>query len=277
MGNSIQALGLCRFSLPSIGAFQSQDGSIEDIRARLYQPERLNQRLAWFEHVTLPALRHQTDPDFTLVLLIGADLPEPWRGALCALTEDVPQIRIETAEPGPHRALCADAMRPHLRPEAEFVAQFRLDDDDAISTDFIARMRRDLQPVLGLLELRDQFAVDYGRGFVLRWTEEGLIAEPRYARQWTPGLVHVSRPALGRFILDIDHSKMWRHMTLLSWTDEYMWIRGAHGGNDSDVPGAGGERITLAPERIDRQLTSRFKIDQAAFARRLLDIAPETA
>lgn len=276
MSDTLQILGLCRFSLPSLGGFQSQEGSIDDIRARLYAPERLEQRLAWFEFVTLPALRAQTDTGYKLVLLIGADLPEPWQSRLIELVAPVPQIVIERAEPGPHRQLCAAAMRPQVDPGATVLAQFRLDDDDAVPVDFIQRLRRELAPVLGLLSLRDQFAVDYGKGFVLRWGDEGLVAEPRYARQWTPGLVHVSRPALGRFILDMDHSRMWWHMPVLSWTDEFMWIRGAHGGNDSQIPQAGRDAVDLSASKTDRHLTERFRIDQGAFARRLLDISPPT-
>ena len=75
---TVQVMGLCRFSVPSLGAFQSMPEEIGARRAALYDPRRLARRLAWFEHVALPGLALQTDPDFTLVLLIGT-IPCPMR------------------------------------------------------------------------------------------------------------------------------------------------------------------------------------------------------
>ena len=272
MDDRVQILGLCRFSVPSLGGFQTEHDSLEARRAALYHPARLEARLAWFETVMLPAIAAQDDRDFTLVLLVGEDLPEPWRGRLLALVAGIPEIVVEWAAPGPHREICAAAMRAHVEPGARVLAQFRLDDDDAVARGFTARLRADLPPVLGLLDRRKGFAVDYGKGIVLRWKNRMLSAEARHARQWTPGLVYVNRPEEDRFILDTQHHQMWRYMPVISWTDELMWVRGAHDGNDSAVPRAGADRIAMTEERLHRLLDRRFGIDIAALGRRLLDI-----
>jgi len=50
--------------------------------AALYAHDRLEARTFLFENILLPGLRAQTDPDFTLLLLMGEDFPEPWRSRI---------------------------------------------------------------------------------------------------------------------------------------------------------------------------------------------------
>lgn len=275
--DEVQILGLTRFSVLSTGGFQDGPQELAERRAWLYAPQRLDARLAWFEQVTLPGLRGQHCGDFNLVLLTSADLPQPWAGALEALVAEMPQIVLSRCEPGPHRELCAAALRAQVRPEAKALAQFRLDDDDAVAVSFIERLRGDLPLLLGLLEHRRQFALDYGKGLRLRWDGVQLETEGVYARQWAAGLVHVSRPDLGRSILDMDHSRMWHFMPVISWTDEYLFLRGVHGDNDSAARVPTRDHIPLPPGRAERLLRRRFGIDPEALARRLLDIAAPAA
>lgn len=271
--DDLQILGLTRFSLLSTGGFRSGPQDLAERRAWLYAPRRLDARLAWFERVTLPGLRRQSCGDFTHVLLTGADLPRPWADDLAGLAAEVPQIVLVRSAPGPHRELCSAALRAQVRPGAAVLAQFRLDDDDAVAVSFVERLRTDLPPLLGLLELRRQFALDYGKGLRLTWDGAQLLVQGAFARQWTPGLVHVSRPALGRFILEMDHSRMWHFMPVISWTDEYLFLRGVHGDNDSSAPVPARDRVALSPQRAERLLVRRFGIDRATLAQHLLDMA----
>ena len=80
--SDLQLLGLCRWSYPAgPDAFKGQFGAtLDEIRAAVYAPERLDTRLFLLEHVVLPSLKAQTDPDFRIVMLLGENLPEPWRG-----------------------------------------------------------------------------------------------------------------------------------------------------------------------------------------------------
>src|SRR6056297_3319349 len=135
----IQALGLCRFSYPSApGGFEDQDRSFDEVRARLYDPNRLALRFLWFEQVALPSMRAQTDPDFELVVLAGDRLPAVWRDRLEANARATPQIRPVFLEEGEvHRVACRIAMRAHRDPAADVVAEFRLDDDDAVADIFV--------------------------------------------------------------------------------------------------------------------------------------------
>ena len=81
----LQMLGLCRFSYVGLRGYQVEHASFEERRAYLYAPERLARRWLWFTEVALPGWRAQTDPDFTLVVMTGPDLPEPYMSQLRAV------------------------------------------------------------------------------------------------------------------------------------------------------------------------------------------------
>ena len=139
----VQMLGLCRFSYLGDRGFQVEHRSLDERRAFLYDPARLARCWAWFESVTLPGLIRQTDPDYTLVVMTSPDLPQPWLGRLHEIAAAHPQIRLELVPPmDHHRAVCARSTHPHIDPAAEWVGQFKHDDDDAVAFDFVARVRR---------------------------------------------------------------------------------------------------------------------------------------
>jgi len=263
-GLRLQVLGLCRFSVPSLGAFQVEHDSIEARRAMLYDPERLARRFLWFEHVLLPSIRGQVDKDFKLIVLLGEDFPDPWLSRMQALTGPVPQIVLEFAPPENHRQVCGLAMASHMEPEATAVAQFRLDDDDAVGVNFTRRLRRDIQAQARFFARAGMLAFDYGRGIVLRDTETGLRVEPCLTRYWTPGLAILTRPDSGKYILDFQHHLIWKQMATLTQVDQIMFVRGAHGSNDSAIP-AQPHSFPLKPEAAPTMLRERFGIDLAAF------------
>lgn len=269
-GGRVQVLGLCRFSVPSLGAFQVEHDSIEARRAMLYAPDRLAHRFLWFEHVALPSIKGQTDPEFRLIVLLGEDFPEPWLTRMRALVADVPQILLDFAPPGPHREICAEAMRRHVDPGAEVLAQFRLDDDDAVALDFVARLRADFAAVRPVHDRGRALALDYCRGVLLTEERGNLTPTLRRASLWTPALVLFTRPDAPKMILDYPHHLIWRHMPVLSLQDEVMFLRGAHGGNDSAI---GQERRpeTLPADRWPGLLLRRYGLDISAFGAALRD------
>ena len=134
----VQMLGLCRFSYLGGRGFQILHETVEARRAFLYDPERLARRWFWFENVTLPGLMAQTDPDFTLILMTGPDLPEPWMSRLRDLVASMPQARLALIPPmDKHLDACMAATAPHIDPKADVVGHFRQDDDDAVAIDYI--------------------------------------------------------------------------------------------------------------------------------------------
>src|SRR5690554_4566861 len=86
----MRVIGICRFSYPALGGFKRMHATVAEREAYLYAPQRMALRFAHFESLVLPSLRAQTDPDFTFLIVIGHNMPEPWLSklhALCARSE----------------------------------------------------------------------------------------------------------------------------------------------------------------------------------------------
>ena len=137
----VQVLGLLRFSYPSIYNKRGLD-DFEAYRQTLYDPKRLERRLVWFEHVVIPSLANQSDQDFECLLLVGNQLPEPFRSKLMSVISQVPQIRVCFEEEGQrHRLAIKKLMEGYSDPDVQAVAEWQLDDDDAVGRNFVSETR----------------------------------------------------------------------------------------------------------------------------------------
>ena len=141
MTQSNQIIGLLRFSYPSIGGFRKKHDTAEEAEAFLYDSARLDRRISLFERFTRPCLQHQTDPDFTVLILIGETMPQDAQARLAAMVQDIPQVRILAYPSLPHYRAMRRAYDEVARNDATHRTTFRLDDDDAVDRDFIKRLR----------------------------------------------------------------------------------------------------------------------------------------
>lgn len=161
-------IGICRFSMVGRSdwrAFRGQpDENLPDLyraQARiLFQPARMEERLATFEHLTLASMRAQSDPDFRFLVIASALIPEQYRARLSALCAPVPQAVLRFFEPM-HVVEAQRLMMEELNIAQQGSLQFRLDDDDAFAKQTIARARRH---AAGLARNR-AFAVGFSRHF----------------------------------------------------------------------------------------------------------------
>jgi hypothetical protein len=125
-----------------------------EYRAALFDDARLALRLFLWQNISLRSLAEQRpalDPAIHRVLVFtGADLPQPHREALDASIRDLPWARVVAVDPDEER-LPLDVEIERFVAErgtgAEVLyASIRLDDDDALSRDFIARTSRYVVP-----------------------------------------------------------------------------------------------------------------------------------
>ncbi|AHM03931.1 hypothetical protein roselon_01549 [Roseibacterium elongatum DSM 19469] len=267
MVDRVQVQGLCRFSFPCTGGFKKYHEDLEERRAALYSPIRLDQRLTWFEHVALPALRAQTDKDFTLHLLLGEDFPQPWRDRLMRLIADLPQIVPVFRAAGDHRSVCREVLWAGRDPQAATVAEFRLDDDDAVAVNYVQSLRRNWPRVRKLVSATGRLALDQGKGMVLEACDTGAIVPHLFLTMcWTPGLALYLRPDDTGTIMDFPHHKIWHRVPFVSLTEQVMFIRGDHATNDARTPWNATAPVANAPGDLGALLKTRFDIDLDAFA-----------
>jgi len=262
----VQVLGLCRFSYPAeLEGFQTRHETMEERRAALYDPARMETRLFWFEHIALPGLRAQTRNDFTLLLLMGDDMPGQYHDRLMAMIADVPQIRPVTRPAGPHRQVYREILHEARDSQAEMVAEFRLDDDDAVAVDYVQMIRRSLGQVRPMFRQKGRVALDQGKGVVVTAKGEAVTLTPLLTHCWAAALTVFLKPGDDACVMDFPHQKVWQRMPLVSHTDRLMFLRGAHETNDSKVGFAGTGRYKVAPGAYPDLLQRRFAVDIDAF------------
>lgn len=261
----IQVLGITRWSYPfNSKGFRQSGGELADVRARLYAPHRLDHRLFLLEHVLVPGLRAQTDPDFTHLVLIGDQLPDPWRSRILEILKTVPQIiPVFRPEGEKHQDICRAVIQEHIDPECYATAQYRLDDDDGVSANFVEKTRSLFPDLKPFFKESGRLALDFSRGFILKSTEKDILMHPVSMRFWAPGMAIFQRPNSKKAVLDFHHLKIWHGMATLMWAEEPMFIRGAHHDNDSDLATFGRRTrgFSFTHRNPNRYFEKRFGLD----------------
>ena len=270
----MQVVGLCRFSYPAnINAFQTRHKDMADRTAALYADDRLAARTFLFENFLLPGLRAQTDPDFTLLLLMGEDLPEPWRSRILGAIADVPQIKPVFRPAGlVHRELYREMFLAERDTAAGLVAEFRIDDDDALAHDFVERLRKAEPLLASLINDHGRAAIDFQKGLLMELGQGRIDYRPVIVPGWAPALAMVQRSGSGKCVMDIMHHKMWLHMPTLTFQDSPMFLRGSHETNDSQIKLGGTGAFKLPAEEIPALLRDRFSLDMAENARKWAEL-----
>ena len=265
-GPKVQVLGLCRFSYPAeLEGFQTRHASMEDRRAALYAPMRMESRLFWFQYILLPGIKAQTQGDFTLLLLMGDDMPQPYHDRLLAMIKDVPQIKPVYRPTGPHRLVYREILQAARDPKADIIAEFRLDDDDAVAVNYVQMVRRMVPLIRPLIRQRGRVALDQGKGMVISAEGSDVTVTPVISHCWAAGLTVYLKPDDDGCVMDFPHQKVWQRMPLVSFTDQLMLLRGAHDTNDSKVTLGGTGSFKIDADAIPDLLQRRFGVDIEAF------------
>ena len=251
-------LGLCRFSYVGLRGYQTEHETYDQRRAYLYDPARLERRWQWFTQVALPGWRAQSDPDFTLVVMTGPDLPEPYLGHLKALVAEIPQVRLALVPPMElHLAACRAAISPYIEAKADVIGHFRHDDDDAVALDYIAAARKDFGRVKALWKTERRLSLDYSRGLMMQVGAGGATFTPRICHNMGVALTIFLPPDAEETALHFDHSKLPKWMPGVAITSPLMFIRSIHADSDSGAMGPG-IGFAMDDKTLKQQLKRRF-------------------
>jgi len=266
--SDVQVIGLCRFSYPAIGGFQVDFDDFAEKLDYLYAPARMEERFATFETITLPPLRAQTDPDFTFVVVIGDSLPNHYRTRLETLLAGMPQAVIQSHAPEQHRPVMKRIINSVRRDDGAPCLQFRMDDDDAVAIDFVARLRQVAGDVRDLAARDPLLAIDFNRGFIVCPGADGVAAVETTAPYQTAALAMMVAPSSRQTIMNFAHHKLPEKMTTVTVTDTVMMLRGHNDYNDSrQGPSAKRHKLKLMDADGEALLRDRFAIDCDAVRR----------
>jgi hypothetical protein len=267
----MQVIGLCRFSYLGTGGFQITHDDLKTRAQYLFEKQRMDLRFRFFENICLPGIRAQTDPDFTLVVVVSEEMPAVYMERLQAAVADIPQIVIEARPPGRHRAVMHTVIEDQHQDRSAPCLQFRLDDDDGMSVHFVEQLRALASKMLPMLDRYKMMAIDFNRGYVIAPTETDLMVAPVQQPFWANALALLKRGNARLSIHSFAHRKLWQHVPALSLPDAEMMLRGLHYNNDSRRVLAG-QDFGLAPitdaqaERLELVYNIDVKALRAAFA-----------
>ncbi|WP_425081857.1 putative rhamnosyl transferase [Ruegeria arenilitoris] len=258
----MQIIGLCRFSYPAYGGFQVEHETIEERRRYLYNPARLEERFRLFETTTLPCLREQTNEDFQFLIVIGDCLPKPSLDRLRDLTAGMPQVQIIARAPGRHRKVMKEILNAARNDPSDPCVQFRHDDDDAVSVDFVERLRLAVDESKGLMENNRTVAIDYNKGFLAEFGADGIQAAQVMRPLLGIGFAMHVRGNCEQTIMNFAHHRIGNFMPVISYPDAPMWVRTLNQFNDSrNARDTKTELLPLTPEQKG-EFIARFAIDQ---------------
>lgn len=202
----------------------------------LFAPERLEKRLELFGVITLPALASQTDPGFRHAVLTSDLMPEVYRDRLIAMCKAAlgGRCRVMVRKAGSAGVEFRRNVRGSHAAETP-VAQVVLDDDDALSLDFNAALRAEIDAALTLPAFADKpFFVSYPDGVTMDLSGD----VPRFSARSVPftnlGLALVAPAASPYNPFMTAHKKVNRRFATRTITDlQPYYVRTVHGLNDS--------------------------------------------
>lgn len=259
------AIGICRFSYPALGGFKRMHDSVQEREAYLYSPERMELRFRHFEALTLPSIAAQKDKRFTFIVLTGEHMPKPWWDRLNDICAPVKEISIVTAEPMKHRTAMQLAIQRALAMEDGETEslQFRLDDDDAVGTNFIRGIRRTARLASKLRADWPNMVIEYSRGYSVKLTPDGILAKEIQGQFLACGLAVLFRPGDTKTVMNYGHHKLHHEMPTLIDPNTEMYLRALHDDNDSH---ARTSDKGLAPLTDEQRafFKARFNVDEAA-------------
>ena len=257
---NIQALGILRFSYAATGGFQVNHDSVEERLEYLFSPDRIEERFMLFEHVTLPAIKAQTDPEFTLVIVTSQAIPEVYLERLFNLVDGIPQIAVVLKGPQKHRMAMRRVARPYKDDDAEVIAHFRLDDDDAVAVDFIERTKAGFEKCQIAYNNHGRCALDFNQGYELMIGDGRCAVQKMEMKTATAGLVAYIPQSEPQTIMNYPHHRIHEHMPVVTDQTPDMFVRSFNAFNDS--PWSRGR--VVPDKRIFKKdiatLKKRFKI-----------------
>ena len=256
-----QVIGLVRFSVLATDYYSDTHGSPEAVAAHLYTPERMALRLQMFETLCLPSLARQSDQGFRLVVLTSTQLPAEVHAKLDTLLAPFSNMSVFAADPGPHYQIIKAAYASAHDDSYATRITFRLDDDDALAGDYIARLKALAGP---LLQLKPDAptAIAFNRGFYVEVSGQGdnKVFDTVERAPLSCGTALLHPAGYTRNPYRYNHRALAQHYTVYSDISAPCFLRTIHRDNKSS-PAKLGITNKMAAEDVARQIKALFGFD----------------
>lgn len=231
---ALQTIVVIRFSYPALAGFKMAEAGIDAARAALYDPARLDRRMALFQALTLPSLLAQTDKNFTTILLVGEDFPDPYRQHVAHMVRHLHDAHVMGMPPLNNFRATRQVMQRRLRADASHLLSVRLDDDDAMSRDCIAELHR-LAPLAAQMSGPDDpVVIAFNKGLFLTLGAEGnALFGVTEKLPLGIGMAMLTPRAAQPTIFSVDHRLVHTRFNVYTDGTTPRYIRTVHADNDS--------------------------------------------
>jgi len=265
MAAAFKMVGVIRFSIltPTFNADRYPD--LDAAAEALFAPERLALRLHLFERLCLPSLIRQSDPEFQLVVATSERLPASVRQRLEEVLAPHDHMQLAVFGTDNHYQILKAAYATVPAQGETHRILFRLDDDDALDGDYVARSKA---LAAGLLPLQatpqTPFALAHNKGIYLI-KEAGQPPQVLDSCERAPlsaGTALV-RPVEGQGNpYRYNHRKFAQHYPLFSDISVPAFVRTVHWDNHS-TPAMMGLTARQTEAEIDADLRRHFGLTLA--------------
>lgn len=224
-GSSPKIVGHCRFSFFGPSNLHEKVTTEEDARAVLYAEHRMRTRFAFFERVCLPSLAAQTDRDCLILLLASAIMPDLYKERLARLVDGLPHVVAVFAETRDIAEAARAAYQDHVGDDEAL--HFRVDDDDALAVDYVARLRT-------LADMSQPGTVlTFPSGLFCYQDPLGFVCFPKSTPFIGLGLARHNAPGDHTSPVTLGHKGLGRRHVSISDPRRIAYIQSYHGLNDS--------------------------------------------
>jgi hypothetical protein len=234
MDTGLQAVFQTRYSFFGQSGWKSATSKLQE---ELFDPARLSKRFHLFQKMNLACLRDQSDSDFKLVILTSTLLPEGHLKLLTEACHDVlgrERTHILQRAPGSAGRWLQKYTTRQMN-TVPYTMQIVLDDDDAVSADFVEESRREAEFALSRFRPgQDCVYLSYANGLTARFGPDGVDLMPRVVPFTNLGLVLVAPTDTGKSPYMLAHKKVARrHPVRVTYDQRPFYIRAVHDTNDS--------------------------------------------
>lgn len=254
-----QAIVVVRFSYVAEDGFRLSKQGLDKVRATLYDPARLERRFRIFEALALPSLLAQTDPDFTLILLVGDDFPPTYKARLQQILMPLRDAHLIAMPPMHTHRATRMAIQDCRKDWATHLMTIRLDDDDALGKDCIEAHKR-LAPVMSAVGPSwEPAVVCFNNGLFLELSESGNsiwgVVEKMPISVGTC-MIHQAHRKY-KTVFSADHRFLHAHYNCYTEALTPRFLRTRHKDNDSGATYTG-YRTDFTGEELDALLAKYF-------------------
>ena len=255
---NVQTMVVVRFSYVAEAGFKLSREGLEGIRRILYDPARLARRFRLFEALALPSLMAQTDPAFTLVVLVGEDFPADARLRIERLILPFQDAHLVALPPHNNYKGTKLAIEACRHPSATHLLTVRLDDDDALGRDCLAAHKA-LGPAIASLGPADAPGVIcFNNGLFLELSAGansvfGVVEKLPIS----VGTGMITPAGVRPTVFSTDHRRLHTRWNCYTEALTPRFIRTVHRDNDS-AANVSGVRVDYTHAELDAVLAQNF-------------------